>query len=264
MVPSLAEYRLFDTHCHVDEEKFDLDRDETLLRMKEEGIARYAVIGTDRETSFRAADFAASHEGCVAAVGFHPHEASKMVEEDSDILRQLCSRSEVRAIGEIGLDYFYDLSPRDVQRKVMVDQIRLAYEVQKPVVYHIRDAHGEAMQLLKENKAYLTGGIIHCYSSSWEMAKEYMNLGFYISFAGPVTFKKAPSLQETAMKMPLDRLLIETDSPYLAPEPKRGRRNEPTYVKYICEKIAALRGMDAAELAEITYQNGLRVYELAE
>lgn len=208
---------LFDTHCHVDEEKFDEDRDEVLSRMAEAGVTRYAVIGTDVETSRRAVDFAAQHEGCYACVGFHPHEASRMDDAAFEAIRELCRAPKVQAIGEIGLDYYYDLSPRDVQRQVMCRQLDLAHELDMPVAFHIRDAHQDVLDLLKPRASILHGGIIHCFSGSWEIAKEYLKLGYHVSFAGPVTFKKAPKLQEAAMNVPLDRLLIETDSPYLAP-----------------------------------------------
>ena len=253
---------LFDSHCHVDEPKFDEDRDEVLARMREHGVTRYAVIGSDMETSRHCVDFAQAHEGAWAVVGIHPHEASKFVPEDLDTLTAWLREPKVQAIGEIGLDYYYDLSPRDVQAEVCRAQMELAWTLKVPVAYHIRDAHQDMLDIMKPMKSRLTGGIIHCFSGSWEIAKEYLKLGYYISFAGPVTFKKAPKLQEAAMNVPLDRLLIETDSPYLAPEPVRGRRNEPTNVRFVCEKIAALRGMDPEELAAQTTRNAMTVYRI--
>lgn len=253
---------LFDSHCHVDEPKFDGDRDDVLLRMREAGVTRYAVIGSDVPSSRHAADYAAAHDGCYAAVGIHPHEASGYKEGDLDLLAEWVREEKVVAIGEIGLDYYYDHSPRDVQQKVCELQIELAYELGMPVAYHIRDAHQDMIDLMKRHKGHLSGGIIHCFSGSWEIAKEYLKLGYFISFAGPVTFKKAPKLQEAAVNVPLDRLLIETDSPYLAPEPVRGRRNEPTNVRFVAEKIAALRGMPLEELAAATTENALRAYRI--
>lgn len=253
---------LFDTHCHVDEEKFDDDRDEVLARMAEAGVSRYAVIGTDIPTSRRAADFAHAHAGAYAAVGYHPHEASRMQPGDLDVIASMLKEDKVQAIGEIGLDYYYDLSPRDVQQRVCEEQMELAWQLQVPAAYHIRDAHQDMLDIMKRHKGHLSGGIIHCFSGSWEIAKEYLKLGYYISFAGPVTFKKAPKLQEAAVNVPRDRLLIETDSPYLAPEPMRGRRNEPTHVRFVCEKIAALRGEDPEETAVYTMENALRAYRI--
>ncbi len=253
---------LFDSHCHVDEAKFDADREDVLARMAEYGVTRYAVIGSDMASSRHAMTYAQSHEDCYAVVGIHPHEARTYQEGDLDTLAAWVKQDKVQAIGEIGLDYYYDLSPRDVQLDVCEKQMQLAYRLDVPVTYHVRDAHQDMIDLMKRQKSQLSGGIIHCFSGSWEIAKEYLKMGYYISFAGPVTFKKAPKLQEAAMNVPLDRLLIETDSPYLAPEPVRGRRNEPTNVRFVCEKIAALRGMDPAELAEITTRNAMNVYRI--
>ena len=182
----------FDSHCHVDEEKFDEDRDTVLARMREHGITRFAVIGSDMETSRHSIAFAKATEGAVAAGGIHPHEAKGFREEDCEEIARWWKNGEIRAIGEIGLDYYYDFSPREVQKAVCLRQMELAYELGAPVVYHIRDAHGDMLEIMKSMKGKLTGGIIHCFSGSVEMAKEYLKLGYYISFAGPLTFKKAP------------------------------------------------------------------------
>ena len=250
----------FDSHCHVDEEAFDEDREEVLSRMKANGVTRCAVIGSDMETSRRAAAFAAAHSGVVAAGGFHPHEASRFRESDLDELREMYQKGRIRAIGEIGLDFYYDHSPRDIQREVCIRQMELAWELKAPVAYHIRDAHQEMLEIMKGMKARLTGGIIHCFSGSAEIAKEYLKLGYYISFAGPLTFKKAPRLQEAVKLVPKDRLLIETDSPYMAPEPVRGRRNEPANVRYVGLKMAELRGEEPEEVAAFTTENAMQVY----
>ena len=250
----------FDSHCHVDEEAFDEDREEVLSRMKANGITRCAVIGSDMETSRRAAAFAAAHSGIVAAGGIHPHEASRFREDDLDELRDMYQDRRIRAIGEIGLDFYYDHSPRDLQREACIRQMELAWELKAPVAYHIRDAHQEMLEIMKSMKARLTGGIIHCFSGSAEIAKEYLKLGYFISFAGPLTFKKAPRLQEAVKLIPKDRLLIETDSPYMAPEPVRGRRNEPANVRYVGLKMAELRGEEPEEVAAFTTENAMRIY----
>ena len=250
----------FDSHCHVDEEQFNEDREAVLARMREHGITRYAVIGSDMETSRRAVAFARKHEGAVAVGGIHPHEAKFFREEDTEELRTWYREGKIRAIGEIGLDFYYDHSPRDVQRAVCIRQMELAWELKAPVAYHIRDAHQEMLEIMKGMKARLTGGIIHCFSGSAEIAKEYLKLGYLISFAGPLTFKKAPRLQEAAKLVPKDRLLIETDSPYMAPEPVRGRRNEPANVRYVGLKMAELRGEDPEEVAAYTTENAMQVY----
>ena len=252
----------FDSHCHVDEEKFNEDRDTVLKRMLEHGITRYAVIGSDMASSRHVIAFAKEHEGAVAAGGIHPHEAKGFKEEDCEEIAGWYRRGEIQAIGEIGLDYYYALSPRDVQRAVCIRQMELAWEIGAPVAFHIRDAHGEMLEIMKSMKEKLTGGIIHCFSGSAEMAKEYLKLGYYISFAGPLTFKKAPKLQEAARIVPRDRLLIETDSPYMAPEPVRGTRNEPTNVRYVGMKLAEIRGETPEEVAAYTTENAMRVYGL--
>ncbi len=254
---------LFDTHCHIDDERFDEDRSEALARMAEAGVRNAVIVGSDMPSSANAITFAKAHPAFYAGVGIHPHEAKHFKQEDIEILRLWLREKKVVALGEIGLDYYYDHSPREVQRYVCMAQIQLAYEEKMPVIFHVRDAHGDMLDMFKNRKESLPEGIIHCFSGSWESAKEYLRLGFYISFAGPVTFKKAPNLWETATNMPIDRLLIETDSPYMAPEPKRGRRNEPAFVAYVAQKIAALRNMDVEELAAITTENAKRIYHIS-
>lgn len=253
---------LFDSHCHVDEEKFDEDREEVLKRMAENGVTRYAVVGSDLATSAGCVRFAAEHPGATAVVGVHPHEAKGWTDDTAGQLADWYKSGQAAAIGEIGLDYYYDLSPRETQIEVCRKQMELAYELNAPVAFHIRDAHQDMLDLMKSMKKHLTPGIIHCFSGSAEIAKEYLKLGYYISFAGPVTFKKAPKLQEAAILIPDDRLLIETDSPYLAPEPVRGRRNEPTNVRYVAMKLAEIRGTDFETVARQTYENAMRVYGL--
>lgn len=251
---------LFDSHCHMIDHKFDTDRDDAIARMLEKGVTRYAEIGTDMESSRQVADFAACHKGCYAVVGIHPHEAKTMKDGDLDLLAAWLKEEKVVALGEIGLDYYYDFSPREVQIDVCEKQMELAWQLNVPVAYHVRDAHQDMLDLMKRHKGKLSGGIIHCFSGSWEIAKEYLKLGYYISFAGPVTFKKAPKLQEAAINVPRERLLVETDSPYLAPEPVRGRRNEPGNVYYVAEKIASLRSESLEELAAYTTRNAMDVY----
>lgn len=252
----------FDSHCHVNEERFDGDREDVLARMAANGVTRYAVIGSDMASSRAAIAYAETHEGAVAVGGIHPHEAKGFREQDPEEIRRWYQEGKIRAIGEIGLDYYYDLSPRETQRDVLQKQMALAWEIGAPVAWHIRDAHGEILEIMKAWKNRLTGGIIHCFSGSPEIAREYLKLGYYISFAGPLTFKKAPRLQEAARLIPRDRLLIETDSPYLAPEPVRGRRNEPANVRYVGMKLAELRGETPEEVAAYTTENAKKVYNL--
>ena len=253
---------LFDSHCHVNEEKFDEDREEVLARMAEHGVTRYAVIGSDKATSAACVEYRRSHGNAVCAVGIHPHEAKGYQEGDMETLAAWIRGGEAQAIGEIGLDYYYDLSPREKQREVCREQMELAWELGTAVVFHVRDAHGDMLDIMKSMKAHLTPGILHCFSGSAETAKEYLKLGYHISFAGPVTFKKAPKLREAALVVPKDRLLIETDSPYLAPEPLRGRRNEPANVRFVAARLAEIRGETTEELAAVTFANAERIYGL--
>ncbi len=254
---------VFDTHCHLDDEKFDEDREEAYLRMADAGVRRCVCVGSDLATSRRSLAFARAHEGVYAAVGVHPHEAKDAPAGYLDELTRLLDEKEAVALGEIGLDYYYDFSPRDVQKKVLAEQVDLAVKLNVPVIFHIRDAHGDMIDFFRSRKT-LPGGIIHCFSGSAETAREYGKMGFYISFAGPLTFKKAPHLWEAAKAVPLDRLLVETDSPYLAPEPKRGRRNEPANVVWVLKKLAELREIPEEEMARITWENGCRVYRMDE
>ena len=168
------------------------------------------------------------------------------------------------AVGEIGLDYFYDLSPRDQQREVLIKQLALARRMNVPAVFHVRDAHGDMLEVLRERRGELPAGVMHCYSGSVESAKEYLDLGFYLSFAGPVTFKNAHKLQEAARFCPADRLLVETDSPYLTPVPLRGKRNEPAFVQYVAEVVAQLRGVSTEELADTAARNACRLFGIPE
>ena len=254
---------LFDTHAHLNDPRFDEDREAVLEKMQALGMLNICV-GADMESSRTGIELAERTPGLYASVGVHPHDAKDFRKADIPQLREWSRRDKVVAIGEIGLDYYYDLSPREVQREVFVRQLCLAHELDMPVILHIRDAHGEAIDLMRAQKALLPRCVVHCSSASWESTKIYLNMGCMISYCGPVTFKKSVHLQEAARQVPLDRLMIETDSPYLAPEPVRGRRNDPTNVAHICRFLAQLRGMDAQELCDRTRENGMRFYGIKE
>ncbi len=253
--------RVFDTHCHLDDEKFAPDREEAYQRMLAAGVSRCVCVGSDLPSSRRCLDFAASHEGVYAAAGVHPHEAQAAPADYLLQLRDLLGEEKAVALGEIGLDYFYDFSPRDVQKRVLQEQLDLAVALDKPVIFHIRDAHGDMIDLFRARSS-LPAGVIHCFSGSAETAREYVKMGFYISFAGALTFKKAPHLWDAARAVPPERLLVETDSPYLSPEPLRGRRNEPANVVWVLKKLAALREIPEDEMARITFENARRFYRL--
>ncbi len=252
--------RLFDTHAHLDDRKYDRDRQQMLAQAQQKGVQYIVNVGYDLDSSQRSIALAEQYPFIYAAVGVHPHDAAMVDEKALAKLQTLASHPKVVAVGEMGLDYYRDLSPRDIQQQVFRKQLELAKEAGKPVIIHDREAHGDVMRILKEAKASAIGGILHCFSGSWEMAQECLELGFYISIAGPVTFHNARKLTEIAAKVPLDRLLIETDAPYLTPEPFRGKRNEASYVYYVAEKLATLRGMAIEELAEATTKNGLAVF----
>ena len=253
---------LFDSHCHIDGPQFDADREALHARMLEAGVTRCAVIGTDLASSRKAIDYAAAHPGCVAAIGYHPGDCAPYAgQADLDVLATWSREDAVRAIGEIGLDYHWPDNPsHEMQQRVCADQIELAWQLGLPCAFHVREAHGDMLALLRAHRSHLTGGIMHCFSGSWETARDYLDLGYCISFAGPVTFKNARKLHEAAARCPADRLLIETDSPYMAPEPVRGTRNEPANVRHIAEHIARLRGCTAEEIAALTTANACRVY----
>lgn len=227
------------------------------------GVGECVCVGSDLPSSRRCLAFARAHTGVYAAVGVHPHEAKDAPPDYLTQLEALMTQEKAVALGEIGLDYYYDLSPRETQRRVLAEQVALAAERDWPTIYHIRDAHGEMVDFFRAQKR-LPPGLIHCFSGSVEIAREYVRMGFFISFAGPLTFKKAPHLWEAAMNVPLDRLMVETDSPYLAPEPLRGRRNEPANVVWVLRRLAELRGLPEEEMARVTTENARRFYRLAQ
>ena len=216
---------LTDTHTHLNAKQFDGDRREVIERAVAAGVTRIVNVGFNRETIPSSLELAEKYDFIYTTVGWHPQDAVYMTAEDLDWIEQLCAHEKVVAIGEIGLDYYWDTSPKDVQQKVFREQIRLARRLGLPIVIHNRDAHQDVVQILREEKAADVGGIMHCFSGSWETAKQCLDMNFYISFGGPVTFKNAKQPKEVLAKVPLDRLLIETDSPYLTPHPYRGKRN---------------------------------------
>lgn len=252
----------FDSHAHIDGEKFDRDRDLVLSRAKANGIDYIMNPGADFESSVRAVALAQKYEMVYAAVGIHPHDASSLDDGLLMMIEALTKKPKVQAIGEIGLDFHYDFSPRDTQRHWFIEQLRLARRLKLPVIVHDREANQETFDTLRKEQAFETGVLMHCYSGSAELAREYVKLGGYISIAGPVTFKNSRKLIEVVEAVPLERLMIETDSPYLTPEPFRGKRNESLYVKYICEKIAQIKGIDVTEAAEATTKNAKEYFKI--
>lgn len=250
---------LIDTHAHLDSKSFDGDRAEVIERAKQAGVAKIVNIGFNRETIPTTIALAEEHEMIYAAVGWHPQDAVTMKADDLDWIEQLCAHPKVVAIGEIGLDYYWDTSPKEVQHQVFREQIRLARKLGKPIVIHNRDAHQDVVRLLKEEKAAEVGGIMHCFSGSPEIAEECLKMNFHISFGGPVTFKNAVQPKEALARVPMDRLLIETDAPYLTPHPFRGKRNESAFVRLVAEAAAEIKQVTAHEIAQITYENAKKL-----
>lgn len=251
---------LIDTHAHLNVEAFDEDREAVIQRAREAGVTRIVNIGFNRETIPSSLELAEQYDWIYSSVGFHPQDAIEMQPEDVEWLETLCKHPKVVGIGEIGLDYYWDTSPKEVQQQVFREQIRLARKLGLPIMIHNREAHEDVVRILKEEGAAEVGGIMHCFSGSWEIARMCLDMNFYISFAGPVTFKNARRPKEVLTKTPLDRILIETDCPYLTPHPYRGKRNEPGYVRYVAEAAAELKGMDLEEICNITTQNALQLF----
>jgi TatD DNase family protein len=252
---------IWDTHAHLDDEAYQEDFKDVMGRIKAAGISRVTNVGYDLPSSKRSVKLAQEYDFIYAVIGIHPHNAEGVTDDLLEQLQDLAKKPKVLAWGEIGLDYYRDLSPRSLQKEVFVQQIELANEAGLPIVIHNRDAHQDVLDIVKANPPKY-GGVFHCYSGSWEMAKILLNLGFYLSFAGPITFKNARHTVEVAKNAPLDRILVETDSPYLTPEPRRGKRNEPTYVREVVKKLAEIKELSLEEIALQTMHNAETIFGL--
>ncbi|MGM9567759.1 MAG: TatD family hydrolase [Clostridia bacterium] len=253
---------LYDTHAHLNDDAFAEDAEAALTRALDAGVTKINIVGCDPEMSAKAVEMAEKYDAVYAVVGIHPSDADKYDDVVEEQLRRWAALEKVVAIGEIGLDYhFEDDVDHDIQREVFRRQLRLASELDLPIVIHSRDAMEDTVRIIREEQP--EGGfkgVFHCFSGSWEQAKICLDLGFYIGFDGPLTFKNSKKLPKVASEMPLDRLLIETDCPYMAPEPVRGRRNEPAYVKHIAAKVSELRGISIEEAERASYENGCRLF----
>ena len=253
---------LFDTHCHLNVDAFEEDVEETIERAKELGVSKFAVVGFDTETIKKSLELSQAHPEIYSIIGWHPTEAGSYSPDIQESLIQLLGQDKVVAMGEMGLDYYWNTSPKDVQEKVFRQQIQIAKALKLPISIHMRDAIEDTYRILKEEDVSSIGGIMHSYSGDVDYMKRFLDLGMHISLSGVVTFKKAVEVHEVAKVVPLDRLLIETDAPYLAPVPYRGKRNEPGYVRYVAERVAELREMDFEELANVTMTNAKRLFRL--
>ncbi|MDF0727845.1 TatD family hydrolase [Cytobacillus sp. S13-E01] len=253
---------LIDTHTHLNAEQFEEDLEEVIDRAKLAGVSTMVVVGFDRATITKAIELADTYEFIYATIGWHPVDAIDMTDADLNWIEELAAHPKVVALGEMGLDYYWDKSPKEIQKEVFRKQIALAKKVKLPIVIHNRDATADIVDILMEEKASEVGGIMHCFTGSKEIAKQCIDMNFYISFGGPVTFKNAKQPKEVAAEIPLERLLIETDCPYLTPHPFRGKRNEPSYVKLVAEQIAELKGVAFEELAQKTSDNARRLFDI--
>ena len=251
----------FDTHAHLDDEAFDEDRDELLLRLRESGVDFVLDPGCDPESSRKAASLAEGEEWIFFAAGIHPEEVHAFNDEGLAQIADLLKHPKCRAVGEIGLDYYWDDSRKEEQKRLFHAQLSLARENGLPVVIHDREAHGDCLAVVRQYPGLR--GVFHCYSGSPEMAEELLRMGWYLGFDGPITYKNARKALDVLRICPEERILVETDSPYLAPVPKRGKRNDPGNLPFICAKIAEIRGKTTEEVAELTAVNGRRLFGIA-
>lgn len=250
---------IFDTHAHYDDEQFDGDRDELLKSMPDLGVGTIVDVSATYESCEKVLTLAGKYPHVYAAIGVHPDEVGELNEDKIQHMKELCRNKKVVAVGEIGLDYYWDNESHEIQQKWFIRQLELAGEVKKPVIIHSREAAADTMYIMK-NYAQGLGGVIHCYSYSREMAEEYVKMGFYIGIGGVVTFKNAKKLKDVAAAIPIEKIVLETDCPYMAPEPYRGKRNQSSYIRYVAEKIAELKAMSQEEVIAVTEKNARDLY----
>ncbi|AWE05940.1 hydrolase TatD [Lysinibacillus sp. 2017] len=251
-----------DTHVHLNADQYDEDLQEVIDRALAANVEKMIVVGFDRKTIERAMQLIEDYDFIYAVIGWHPVDAVDCTEEDLQWIEQLAAHKKVVGIGETGLDYYWDKSPKDVQQFWLRKQIQLAKKLELPIIIHNRDATADVVQILREENAAAVGGIMHCFGGSVETARECIKMNFMISLGGPVTFKNARQPKEVASEIPLEYLLIETDAPYLAPHPNRGKRNEPSYVPLVAEEIARLKEISVEEVAQKTTENAKRFFKI--
>lgn len=253
---------IFETHAHYGDDRFNEDRHKLLMSMEENGIGNIVEVGAGIQSTKDAIDLSEKYSFIYAAVGIHPSEVAGIDESHMDWLLSLTSKEKVVAIGEIGLDYHYEKPEQNIQKKWFKRQLELAKKVNLPVIIHSRDAAKDTLDIIKSNCASENCGVIHCFSYSWEIARIYIDMGFYLGVGGVITFKNSKKLAEVVKKAPLDRIVIETDAPYLAPEPYRGKRNCSLYLKYVIDEIAKIKGLTAKEVIDKTEDNAKKLYKL--
>ena len=253
--------KIFDTHAHYDDAKFDEDRENLLKEIYDFGVKKYVNIGCNIDTSKKSIELAEKHNFIYASCGIHPSEIKEKYIEQINKIEKLAQNDKVVAIGEIGLDYYWNKENKELQKEAFEKQIDLANELELPIVIHSRDASVDTIEMIRTHKVN-KAGIFHCCQPNQEMVRQALELGYYISFAGPITFKNSRNAPDVIKMVPLDRILIETDSPYLTPEPNRGKRNDCRNVKYVAQKIAELKNVPIEEIAKITYDNAKRIFEI--
>ena len=254
---------IFNTHTHINDDQEYFEVEKILKECNEENVTKLVVIGYDVKSSLRAVELANTYEGVYAAVGIHPSDITKENNTIENLEELLSKSNKIVAIGEIGLDYHWENYPsKEIQKEWFIKQIKLANKYKLPIIIHSRDAMGDTVEVLKNTKEYYEKGIMHCYPGSFETSVELAKLGFYFSFAGPLTYKNSQNLKEVAKSIPLDRILVETDDPYLPPTPFRGQKNHPKYVTYVLKELANLKEISYEEISDITYKNALKVFDL--
>ncbi|MBE5934846.1 MAG: TatD family deoxyribonuclease [Lachnospiraceae bacterium] len=253
---------IFETHAHYDDKAFDLDREELLQQLPEEGIKYVVNVAANMEGSRKNLEIVNKYDYIYGTVGVHPSDTEELNEETYKELEELSNNDKIIAVGEIGLDYYWDEPDRSIQKKWFERQIDLSKRINKPIVVHSRDAAKDTLDVIKATKAYEVGGVIHCFSYGVEIAREYLNMGYYIGVGGVVTFKNGKKLKEVVEYAPLDRIVLETDCPYLAPMPFRGKRNDSTKLQYVIEEIAVIKNITPEEVKKVTYNNAINMYKL--
>ena len=253
---------IFETHAHYDDDAFDEDRDVLLASMPQNDIKYIVNVGASLKSTAASIALAEKYPYVYAAAGVHPNETAELNEDNFKWLREQCNHKKVVAIGEIGLDYYWDEPEHDIQKKWFVRQLKLAKEIKKPVIIHSRDAAKDTYDIMVQEKADEIGGVVHCYSYSAEMALDYVKMGFYIGVGGVVTFKNGKKMKEVVDAVPINKILLETDSPYLSPEPNRGKRNSSLNLPYVVNAIAEIKGISPQEVIDITYENAIKMYAI--
>ena len=253
---------IIDTHAHLDMHAFDKDREQVLDRALQEGISHIITVGVDLSSSLAALEISKQHDFVFSAIGYHPHHAKEMGPKEAEALSELASEANVVAWGEIGLDFFHRHSPQDKQIDVFNHQLDLAVDAGLPVVIHDRDAHKETLDILKSKGRHKYRGVIHCFSGDYPLAMAFIDLGFYLSIPGIVTYKNAGQMKDVAARIPIERMLVETDAPFLTPSPHRGKRNESSFVTHTVREIARLRGITVDQMAHQTSENAISLFEL--